>query len=90
MHTYTLKNEQDRYGDHNIKCWYICKVEKKYVPQSSMCTKVYLEKWFTPPSIHLEKVPAPPQPTLKNVLPPPANAEQVYASSIAWSLIFKD
>ena len=46
MHTYTLKNEQDRYGDHNIKCWYICKVEKKYVPQSSMCTKVYLEKWF--------------------------------------------
>ena len=59
MHTYTLKNEQDRYGDHNIKCWYICKVEKKYVPQSSMCTKVYLEKWF-----------APPQSTLKKSLPP--------------------
>ena len=59
MNTYTLKNEQDRYGDHNSKCWYICKVEKKYVPQSSLCTKVYLEKWFAPPSIHLEKVPAP-------------------------------
>ena len=66
MNTYTLKNEQDRYGDHNIKCWYICKVEKKYVPQSSMCTKVYLEKWFSPPSIHLEKVPAP---HLENVFP---------------------
>ena len=30
------KNKQDRYGDHNIKCWFINKLEKKYMPQSSM------------------------------------------------------
>ena len=67
--------------------FYICKGDKQCAAKSSVCTKVYLENWFAPPSIHLEKFPAPPPPTLKNVSPP-SNAEVSYASSIAWSLRF--
>ena len=47
---------------------------------------LYLEKWFAPPSINLEKALAPPSIQLEKCLAPPDYAEQLYASSIAWSL----
>ena len=58
-----------------------------YATKSRLSGKKYFEKWFAPPPTTLKSALPPPPPTFKNVLPPPANAEQVYASSIAWSLI---
>ena len=60
-----------------------------YVTKSWLSTKRYLQKWFAPPSNHLEKCFAPPLHPPSKMSCPPANAEQMYASSIAWSLSSK-
>ena len=49
--------------------------------------KSTLKNGSPPPPTTLKSALPPPPPTFKNVLPPPDNAELVYASSIAWSLI---